>query len=198
MKRHTRTQRLPREHFEAEERPVLLPAPTAPFDVPLWTDCKVARDQFAAVAKSLYSLPFELRGHRLRARADSQLVHFYEHGKLVKTHPRKAPGQRSIDRADFPEHALAANPLPWSRLRCLFKLLGLAKKFGSVRLDGACKTALDAEMVDIYRLERLVRIDARLEPPVAKVIPLARYLRPASQYALPLASRGRTDEGDEP
>lgn len=226
MRRHTRTQRLPREHFEAEERAVLLPAPTAPFDVPLWTECKVARDQFAAVAKSLYSLPFELRGHRLRARADSRLVHLYEHGKLVKTHPRKAPGQRSIDPADFPKYALAAGQrdaaflveeagqhgdhvrrfgealatsgLPWTRIRTLFKLLGLGKKFGSARLDAACKTALAADMVDVYRLERLVRIDARLEAPVAKVIPLARYLRHPSQYALPLASRGRNHEGDEP
>jgi hypothetical protein len=32
----------------------------------------------------------------------------YEHGQMVKTHPRKAPGQRSIDKADFPEEALAA------------------------------------------------------------------------------------------
>ena len=226
MRRHTRTQRLPREHFEAEERPVLLPAPTAPYDVPIWTDCKVARDQFAAVAKSLYSLPFELRGHLLRARADSQLVHLYERGKLVKTHPRKAPGQRSIDPADFPEHALAAGQrdtaylvaqagehgvhvrrfaealaasvLPWTRMRTLFKLRGLAKKFGPARLDAACRVALDADMIDVYRLERLVRIDARLETPVAKVIPLARYLRPPSQYALPLASRGRRNEGDEP
>lgn len=226
MKRHSTTQRMPKEHFEAEERAALLPAPTTPYDVPIWTDCKVARDQFAAVAKSLYSLPLELRGHRLRARADRQLVLFYAHGKLVKTHPRKAPGQRSIDPADFPKHALAAGQrdaaylvdevgehgvhvrrfaealaasvLPWTRIRTLYKLRGLARKFGSARLDAACKTALDADMVDVYRLERLVRIDARFEAPVAKVIPLARYLRPASQYAMPLASRARNDEGDEP
>jgi transposase len=225
MKRHTRTQRLPREHFECEERAALLPAPTEPYDVPLWTDCKVALDQFAAVAKSLYSLPFGLRRHFLRARADSQLVRFYEHGNLVKTHPRKAPGQRSIDPADFPEHALAAGqrdaaffvgkakehgeqvglfaealaakPLPWTRLRMLFKLLGLARKYGSGRLDASCKTALDAGMVDVYRLADLVRLDTRLGPPPAKVIPLARYLRPASQYALPLARRERPNEGDD-
>jgi Mu transposase, C-terminal domain len=225
MKRHARTQRLPREHFEAEERTALLPAPTEPYDVPIWTDCKVGLDQFAAVAKSLYSFPFALRRHPLRARADSQLVRFYEHGQLVKTHPRKAPGQRSIDNADFPkealacgqrdadffvrkakehgEHvglfaeALAAGPLPWTRLRQVFKLLSLARKYGA-RLDAGCKTALDAGMVDVYRLAALVRLDTRLAPPAAKVIPLARYLRPSSQYALPLARRERgNDEGDE-
>jgi transposase len=226
MKRHARTQRLPREHFEAEERAALLPGPTAPYDIPIWTECKVALDQFAAVAKSLYSLPLDLRRHRLRARADSQLVRFYEHNKLVKVHPRKAPGQRSIDPADFPEaslacaqrdaayfvrqakehgqqvglfaEALAAGPLPWTRLRQLFKLLSLARKYGDSRLDASCKAALDAGMVDVYRLADLVRLDTRLAPPVATVIPLARYLRPSSQYALPLARSERSNEGDEP
>jgi transposase len=224
MKRHARTQRLPREHFQGEERGALLPAPSEPYDVPIWTDCKVARDQFAAVAKSLYSFPLALKGHKLRARADSQLVRFYEHGHLVKTHPRKAPGQRSIDKADFPEEALAAGqrdadffvrkarehgehvglfaealaakPLPWRRLRELFKLLSLARKYGG-RLDASCKTALDAGMVDVYRLADLVRLDTRLAPAPAKVIPLARYLRPSSQYALPLARRERRDEGGD-
>jgi hypothetical protein len=41
MRRHTRTQRLPREHFEAEERAALLPPPAAPYDIPLWCDPKV-------------------------------------------------------------------------------------------------------------------------------------------------------------
>jgi transposase len=225
MKRHSRTQRLPREHFEAEERAALLPAPTAPYDVPIWCDPKVAIDQFAAVAKSLYSLPRELRRQTLRARADSQLVRFYARGQLVKTHPRVAPGKRSIDPADFPaeslacaqrdvayfvrqasehgEHvgrfaaALAVKPKPWTRMRELFKLLGLARKYGA-RLDASCRTALDADMVDVYRLADLVRLDTRLAPPPAKVIPLARFLRPASQYALPLARSERRNEGDEP
>jgi hypothetical protein len=54
-------------------------------------------------------------------------------------------------------------------------------------------------MVDVYRLADLVRLDTRLAPtPAAKVIPLARYLRPSSQYALPLARRERrNDEGDD-
>jgi len=226
MRRHSRTQRLPRELFEAEERAALLPAPTAPYDVPIWADCKVGLDQFASVARSLYSLPLDLRRHKLRARADGQLVRFYEHGKLVKTHPRKAPGQRSIDPTDFPkaslacaqrdaaffvaqakehgEHvglfaeALAAGPLPWTRLRQIFKLLSLARKYGGGRLDASCKTALDAGMVDVYRLADLVRLDTRLAPPTAKVIPLARYLRPATQYALPLAGSERNNEGDDP
>jgi hypothetical protein len=53
MRRHSRTQRLPLEHFKAEERRVLLPAPTEPYDIPVWSAPKVARDQHAQVAKAL-------------------------------------------------------------------------------------------------------------------------------------------------
>jgi transposase len=225
MRRHRTTLRFPREHFEAEEKAALLPAPTAPYDIPTWVEPKVGIDQFAVVQKALYSLPLEYRRRRLVARADSQTVRFYDANRLVKTHARKGPGKRSIDPADFPpaslacaqrdtayfikeareygEHvarfgeALVAGPAPWTRMRQLFKLLGLAKKYGK-RLDVSCKTALDAEMIDVFRLADLARLDVRVEPPVAKVIPLARYLRPASQYAIPFAHRDRLNEGEEP
>jgi len=229
MKRHGRTQRLPREHFEAEERAALLPVSTEPYDIPLWCDSTPGLDQLAVVAKAFYSLPLAYRRRKVRARADRQLVRFYDHGKLVKTHPRKAPGQKSIDPADYPPDSFACSQRdtayfvrqahehgedvgrfaaaiveqeqrPWIRMRLLFKLLGLARKYGGGRLGASCKTALDASMFDVNRLADLVRLDTRLEPPVAKVIPLARYLRPASQYALPFArgERRNEDEGDEP
>lgn len=222
---HSSTQRRPLEHFEAEEKPALLPPPEAPYDIPIWCDPKVAPDQFAQVAKSLYSLPLALRGKRLRARADRQLVRFWHRGELVKTHPRVGPGKRSIDPADFPpeslataqrdgafwtrraaEHgpdvaryvtALLAGPAPWTRMRRVHKLIALAERYGSARVDDACRTALEADMVDVHRLEHLIRLDTRLAPTVAQVIPLARYLRPSSQYALPLKPE-RLTEGEDP
>src|SRR5262245_38457026 len=102
LRRHSTTQRLPREQFEAEERPVLLPPPLEPYDIPLWSEPTVGRDQHAAVAKALYSLPRTYRGHTLRARADRHTVRFYDGRELVKTHPRMPPGRRSTDRTDFP------------------------------------------------------------------------------------------------
>jgi hypothetical protein len=68
MRRHTRTQRLPEEHFEAEEQRALLPAPSEPYDVPLRCEPKVARDHFAQVAKAHYTLPTRFIGKTLRAR----------------------------------------------------------------------------------------------------------------------------------
>jgi hypothetical protein len=226
LRRHTRTQRLPREHFEAVERPALLPAPGTPYDTPLWSDPKVARDQYAQVARALYSLPTHLVGRTLRARADSVTVRFYHHSQLVKTHPRKPPGGRSTDTNDFPAEksayalrdvaflqrqaarhgeaigrfaqALLEGPLPWTRMRRVYALIGLAKRYGNERVEAACLTALQADMLDVRRLERMLKLAATAPPPAlpTRIIPLGRYLRPAHQYALPFVSADPKGEAD--
>lgn len=220
-RRHTRTQRMPLEHFEAEEKPVLLPAPAEPYDVPVWCEPLVARDQRAQVAKALYSLPTDLVGERIRARADRHTVRFYVGTELVKTHPRKPPGGTSIDPNDYPPEKTAyamrdvvfletqarkhgesiglfakrvlEGPLPWTRMRQVYALLGLCKRYGDERIEQSCAIAIAADMFDIYRLERMVKLALPASPPPparhGNVIPLARFLRPTSQYALPLASR---------
>lgn len=38
---HGPTQKVVREHYEQQEKPVMLPAPSHRSDVPLWTDAKV-------------------------------------------------------------------------------------------------------------------------------------------------------------
>ena len=214
MHRHSTTQRLPREHFEADERPHLLPAPTARYDLPLWCQPKVARDQHAQVARALYSLPTLWVGKRLVARADAATVCFYHGLKLIKTHPRVPPGHRSTDPNDFPAdksayarrdvaflesqaaghgeaigrytHALLEVPLPWTRMRRVYALLGLVKRHGAERVEAACVTALHSAMLDVHRLKRMLDLAAPAVPLAApaRVIPLARYLRPAKQYAL--------------
>ena len=227
VRRHTRTQRMPLEHFTAEEKPQLLPAPTAPYDVPLWCEPKIARDQYAQVAKALYSLPTRYVGKTLRARADRITVRFYEGGVLVKSHVRQPPGHQATDVSDFPHHktayalrdvaflerqaashgeavgrfakALLDCPLPWTRMRRVYALLGLAKKYGDARVQEACLTALAVDMLDVKRLERMLKLGRSTPgaPPLAApttVIPLARYLRPAQQYALPLLSSGTNSE----
>lgn len=213
-RRHSRTQRRPREHFETVEHAALLPAPTTPYDVPQWSEPKVARDHYAQVAKALYSLPTRLIGRTLRARADSQTVRFYDGATLVKTHARHAPGSRATDPTDFPPektayalrdvawlereatrhgpaigafaHALLDVPLPWTRMRRVQALLGLVKRYGATRVEETCQLALAAECLDVTRVKRMLAVAAppTAPPPPARVIPLARYLRPASTYTL--------------
>jgi transposase len=228
MTRHGTTRRLPREHFEAEERSRLRPAPVEPYDVPLWCEPKVHPDQHAQVDYALYSLPRRYKGRNLTARADRTTVRFYDRHDLVKVHPRVARGKRQTDPTDFPpekaayalrdvaflvrkagEHgpyvaryaeALLDSRLPWTRMRQVYALLGLVKRYGAARVDEACHTAIDVEMIDIYRLRRLLEIAPRR--PAAgtampsKVVPLARFLRPARQFALKLTSASEDTKGE--
>ena len=55
-------------------------------------------------------------------------------------------------------------------------------------MEAACTIALAAEMTDIHGLQRMLeepRHAQPLGPPPAPVVPIARFLRPASQCALP-------------
>lgn len=226
MHRQRTTLRLPREHFEAVERPALLPLPSEPYDIPAWSEPKVGRDQHAVVGKALYSLPRHFRGQRLRARADSHTVRFYQGLRVVKVHPRVAPGERHTDETDFPpekaacaardtaffarkasEHGeeigrfaqkLLEGPLPWTRMRRVYALLGFARRYGAERTNHACKAAIEADMIDIYRLKKLLEtaLPGTTSAGPARVIPIARYLRPATQYALPIVHRDKTEKGD--
>lgn len=223
LRLHSRTLQRPREHFLEQEQARLLPVPIDRYDVPVHGDPRVARDQHAQVAKGLYSLPRRYVGRVLHARADSQLVRFYDGLELVKTHPRVAAGQRSTDPADFPEEqralaqrdvaslvrrgdehgpaiggmtrALLDVPLPWIRMRRVYALFALVKKYGPERVEQVCRTALEVEMHDVQRLTRMLAHPLGVEPArVSKVVPIARYLRPASQYALPLGAKECTDD----
>jgi hypothetical protein len=152
-------------------------------------------------------------------------VRFYERRVIVKTHPRVGPGQRQTDTADFPpeqaacalrdrafferraaEHGdnvglfakrLLDGPLPWTRMRQVFALLSLVRRYGALRVDQACALALNAEMISVHRLRRLLEIAPVAAPPSrARVIPIGRYLRPAEQYRLPLVPRERPPKGE--
>ena len=224
LRRHSRTQRPPLEHFQAEEQGRLQPAPPTPYDIPLWCEPKVGRDQLAAVAKALYSIPHPYVGQWVKARADAHIVRFYARGLLIKTHPRRAPGGQSIDPSDYPVErsvyamrnvealqrqaeaaseiigryaaALLDSPLPWTRMRRVYALLGLARRYGAGRVTEVCTVALAADMLDVHRLKRMLEQGIAAPPaaPSARVIPLARYLRPATQYKLPLPTAATEGE----
>jgi hypothetical protein len=227
LRRHSRTQRRPLEQFRSEEQPVLRPAPTTPYDIPLWSEPKVARDQLASVGKATYSIPHRYVGQVVTARADAQIVRFYARGLLIKTHPRKPPGGQSVDASDYPVErsiyalrnvdalrrqaeqagavigryaaALLDSPLPWTRMRRVYALLGLVRRYGAARVTEAGTVALAADMLDVRRLQRMLEqgLLAPAAPPPARVIPRGRYLRPATQYALPLRPASSSTEGKD-
>jgi len=189
---HGTTAQRPAEHFAEAESARLLPAPDTVYDVPVFAKPKVARDRHCEVAKALYSIPGELIGQHLHARADSRLVRFYHRGQLVKTHPRKPAGGRCTDAADLPvgtsdyalrdveslkRKAAAAGdsvgvyaqrildvPLPWASMRAVYRLLGLARSYGPTAVDAACARALELDVVDVRKIARILELATENDP----------------------------------
>lgn len=218
---HGTTQCRPAELFALEEAPRLLGCPTSTYDLPIYSQAKVHRDHHIEVAKALYSIPGDLIGTTVEVRADSQLVRVTSHGVVVKVHPRAQPGGRVTDPTDLPEHrsayamrdldhlvalaashgesigayaaALLEHPLPWTKMRQCYTLLGLVKRWGPERVKTACSRALEAEAINVGLIARMIERATEAEPPAqATTAPASpnptRFSRPDVHFATPKAS----------
>ena len=215
MRIHGTTRCRPAEEFATSEQGLLLPAPTAPYDVPVFSTPKVHRDHHVEVARAIYSVPGNLIGTTLTARADRLTVKLYAKGSLIKVHPRQVPGGRVTDPEDLPEErtayalrdiehlikmahthgeaigiyveALLDNPLPWTKMRQAYRLLGLVKKWGPERVELACTRALEAEAINVNliarMIERATEAERREHPPQPTPI-RGRFARDTSEFAV--------------
>jgi transposase len=214
MRVHGTTRLRPAEVFAADELPRLKPLPDTAFDIPTWAHPKVAPDRHVQIAKALYSVPGELVGQRLDARLDASTVKLYWRGELIKVHPVVAPGRRHTDPDDLPteltayamrdlttlhrkasghgEHvgayaaAVLEHPLPWTKMRQVYRLLGLVRRHGADAVDDACRRALDAEVVDVGVIDRMLSRGstgqqlALLSPPPSA----SRFVRATTDFAV--------------
>jgi hypothetical protein len=216
---HGTTRRAPRAVFQDEEQAHLLAYEGGPYDVPTWATVTVHPDHHVAYQYALYSVPAVTcpPGTKIELRADAQLVKLYWKGALVKIHPRQAKGERSTDVADYPAerttYALRApdrvvrdavrlgpfvglfaerlltGDFPWAKLRQGQKLIRLAEPYSAARLDAACERALAVDLVDVRRLERILRLALEQEPlpgdpPPARLpeLPSARFARDGAAF----------------
>ncbi len=136
----------------------------------------------------------------------------YHRGQLVKTHPRAEPGRRVTDPADLPEHktvyamrdvaSLAAaarrhgdnvgvyaerlldTDLPWTKMRQVYRLLGLVRRYG----PGPVDTAVPAGAGPRRRERHQDRLDAgegyreHPAPAAARGGRPARFARDPAEY----------------
>jgi transposase len=212
---HGTTQARPAEVFAAEEQPRLRPAPAEVYDLPIYATAKVHRDHHIEVARALYSVPGSLIGRRVEVRADRHLVRVFHRGQLVKAHPRQEPGRRSTDPDDLPSHktayalrdldrlrrmaaghgaavgayaaALLEHPLPWTKMRQVYALLGLVKKWGAERVEAACASALDHEAVNVGLIGRMLERGTEhtaIQPALPGTVIPGRFARDRDHFAL--------------
>ncbi len=126
-------------------------------------------DCYARVGRAIYTVPWRFIGCRLDARDSGRTVEFYRDGQVVKTWAWAERG-RQTDWADFPPEKVAffMHTPQWClkragelgehvkalvegllglnalyRLRQAQGVVHLADKHGAVRLDAACRRAID-------------------------------------------------------
>jgi transposase len=222
---HGTTRQRPAEHFARDERALLLPAPETPYEVAPWSEVRVQRDHHLTAGKALYSVPTAYIGERVQVRNGRDLVRVYHRGRLIKVHPRVGPGQRSTDPQDYPlgvrelacrdQQALLAQareagpcigryaerlleaPQPWARMRHVYRLLGLVRRYAAPGVEQACHRALEVDVVDVTRVARMLEQAVEHQPLATRpqcgdpARHSLRFLRQPSEYRL---GQGGDDE----
>jgi transposase len=211
---HGTIQARPAVVFAEREAAALLPVPDR-YDVPVFRTCKVHRDFHIEVGKALYSIPKTYIGQYVDVRADSVLVKVFCRGQLVKVHPRQQPGGRWTDPDDLPEQKvgyamrdldrliaaadrygpnvgiyaqrLLDDPLPWTRMRAVYRLLALARRYGDTAVNTACGKALEVDVISVTKiasmLERAAEGAPASPPRPATATVGARFARDPGEYA---------------
>jgi hypothetical protein len=222
---HGTTRQVPRVVFETVEQATLLPLGPEPFDRPMWAQATVSPDHHIQFGRALYSVPTAYIGERVDIRGDSRVVRIYHRGELIKVHPRQRPGGRATDYADYPSErtayamrapdacirqaerlgpaigqfttVLLSGTVPWARLRQAQKLLRLAERYGASRVNAACARALAFELIDVRRVEGIVRVALERAPGPGergevRSLP-ARFARPPESFT----HRDRHEEDED-
>jgi hypothetical protein len=210
---HGTIQARPAEVFAEHEAAVLLPVPEC-YDVPVFKTCKVHRDYHLEIGKALYSVPKVYIGQYLDVRADSTLVKMFHKGQLVKVHPRQRPGGRWTDPDDLPaekvgyamrdlDRLIAAarrhgpdvgiyaerlldDPLPWTRMRAVYRLLGLIRRHGDEAVNTACDTALQVDVISVTKIASMLErgtVGAPAPAPRPSAATATRFARDPGEYA---------------
>lgn len=165
-------------------------------------------------------------------RAESALVKLFHQGRRVKVHPRQRPGGRWTDPDDLPaqkvgyamrdlDRLVAAarrhgpdvgiyaerlldDKLPWTRMRAVYRLLGLARRYGDAAVNTACGKALDVDVVSVTKIASMLDRGADSSPapqPRPAAPAAARFARDPGEYAtgrarLRLVSNAGGDAGE--
>ena len=227
---HGTTRRQPLQVFLDEERDALLPWDGQRYEVTHWRTAKVHPDHHVACQYALYSVPSTLcpPGQQVEVGLGVKLVRIFHRGQLVKVHPRQPRGGRSTDTADYPAElsaytlrapdgikrsAAEQGPavaefaerlfdgvLPWSRIRQGHKLLRLGQRYTPQRLDSACRKALEVDLIDVGRVERILvqALEQQAVPEHPQPLPAGRFARPGQVFAHAKGYSQQSTEGGQP
>jgi len=204
---HGTTRQKPLVQFQAVEQAAMLPLPSEPYDLAVWKQVSVGRDCYVNFEKSYYSAPYRLVGQEVWVRGGLTSVRIYCKHKLEAAHPRaKQPGERYTVYGHLPPEKVAGLTTtretcaaraaeigsstaevisrllaqkPIDRLPMVKRLLRLADKYGALRLERACRRALQFEEYTGQTIRCILEkgLDMAVLPPMTTA------LLPAPQFA---------------
>jgi transposase len=160
-----------RTAFAALDQPALRPLPATPYEYATWKTVRVHIDYHVEVDGHYYSVPYALVKQPLAVRLSERTVECFHHGQRVASHVRShAKGHHTTVPAHMPtahrEYAawtpqrlvrwaaqtgpataavvgeiLATRVHPQQGFRACLGLLRLGERYGSDRLEAACRRA---------------------------------------------------------
>ena len=83
--------------------------------------------------------------------------------------------------------AILDDPLPWRKMRQVYALLGLVKKWGAERVEAACAKAAEAEAFNVALIGRMLERATEgndIEAPPQQLSLPGRFARPVEQFAV--------------
>jgi hypothetical protein len=110
---------------------------------------------------------------------------------------KTAYAMRDLDRLIAAAHRHGANvgiyaerllddPMPWARMRMVYRLLGLVRRYGPDPVDAACSRALDVDVVSVTKiasmLEKATESTAAAIAAPRQVAASARFARDPGEY----------------
>lgn len=217
---HGTTREKPLTLFAQIEKSVMRKLPDVPVQVAVWAQAKLHPDCHVRFENCLYSAPYRLVNHPLWLKVVDNNVKIYHDLQLLAVHPRlQKPGQRSTVDDHLPPKALAykTQDPPWclnqaeaigvncrqliellfsdrvlDNLRAAQGVISLGKKYGSMRLEHACKRALFydnpryATVKSILQqgLDQMPLTEINWPALSATYTGAARFIRPAAELQL--------------
>lgn len=176
-----------RELFVELDQPALQPLPKEPYEFALWKKARVHIDYHVEFDKHYYSVPHTLAGKEVEVRATEKTVEIFHRRQRQASHARvQSPGRYSTQREHMPPAhqyvdgwsperflrwaeetgpqtvELIATVLdgrrhPQQAYRTCLGILGLAKRYGNSRLEGACRRALAAGIHSYKGLHNILK-----------------------------------------
>jgi transposase len=161
-----------REAFATLDQPVLRPLPATPYMFATWKRVRVRIDYHVEVDGHYYSVPYALVKQSLDARLTAHTVECFHKGQRVASHVRShRKGQHTTVSEHMPKahreyaawtpqrlvhwaeqtgsattaviaHILADRPHPQQGFRSCLGILRLGERYGTARLEAACRRAL--------------------------------------------------------